>query len=366
MDGDDPLRQAEAHRYGRERRRLGAADGAVSLIVLVAITAAAGSLGGPGSLAALVVVPVLASLPFAYAGWRLSRAHGLSRQTAGGWLADRAKGLAVGLVLGGLAAAGVLVLQRASDDWWPLWVWAGGLLLSAALSLLFPVLLLPLFLKSEPLPDGPLADALRQTVRTAGIAVRELRVLHLGEKTSAGNAMVAGIGPTRRIYVGDTLSEDADEEERIVVTRDPVAAQRPAAVAPVDEQPLTVLADRDRNGLHRGEAVRRTVTGLDVDVAAPQAERAMVAVVRAGRVLGDVQAAVVAAERHAAPDGRLVERLLLLTLRGAPAGNPRRTLAFRAIGPRRARGVILPFGLSPTHRPVLGSEAWSLACGWVP
>ena len=178
MDGDDPLRQAEAHRYGRARRRLGAADGVVSLIVLVAITAAAGSLGGWGSLAALVVVPVVASLPFAYTGWRLSRAHGLSRQTAGGWLADRAKGLAVGLVLGGLAAAGVLVLQRASDDWWPLWVWAGGLLLSAALSLLFPVLLLPLFLKSEPLPDGPLADALWKTVRTAGIAVRELRVLH--------------------------------------------------------------------------------------------------------------------------------------------------------------------------------------------
>jgi STE24 endopeptidase len=40
-------------------------------------------------------------------------------------------------------------------------------------------------------------------------------VLHLGEKTSAGNAMVAGIGPTRRIYVGDTLSEDAGEDERI-------------------------------------------------------------------------------------------------------------------------------------------------------
>ena len=54
-----------------------------------------------------------------------------------------------------------------------------------------------------------------EDVRTAGIAVRELRVLHLGEKTSAGNAMVAGIGPTRRIYVGDTLSEDADEDERI-------------------------------------------------------------------------------------------------------------------------------------------------------
>jgi STE24 endopeptidase len=190
-------------------------DAAVSLIVLAGIVAAAGGLGGWGSLVALAIVPALASLPFAYVGYRLSRSYGLSRQRVGGWLSDRAKGLGVGLVLGGLAAAGVLLLQRASDVWWPLWVWIAGLGLSAALSLLFPVLLLPLFLKSEPLPDGPLADALWRTVRTAGIAVRELRVLHLGEKTSAGNAMVAGIGPTRRIYVGDTLSEGAGEDERI-------------------------------------------------------------------------------------------------------------------------------------------------------
>lgn len=215
MADGDPLRQAEAHRYGRTRRRLGAVESVVSLAVLAAITAAAGTLGAWGSLAALAVLPALVSLPFGYVGWRLSRAYGLSRQSLGGWLGDRAKGLALGLILGGIAAAGVLALQRGSETWWPLWVWIGGLLLSAALSLLFPILLLPLFLKSEPLPEGPLADALWRTVRTAGLAVRELRVLHLGEKTSAGNAMVAGIGPTRRIYVGDTLSEGAGEEERI-------------------------------------------------------------------------------------------------------------------------------------------------------
>jgi STE24 endopeptidase len=73
------------------------------------------------------------------------------------------------------------------------------------------VVLLPLFLKSEPLAEGRLADELWRTARAAGVTVRELRLLRMGEKTSAANAMVAGLGPTLRIYVGDTLTEERDE-----------------------------------------------------------------------------------------------------------------------------------------------------------
>ena len=36
-----------------------------------------------------------------------------------------------------------------------------------------------------------------------------MRLLHMGEKTSAANAMVAGLGPTLRVYVGDTIAEGA-------------------------------------------------------------------------------------------------------------------------------------------------------------
>ena len=214
----DPLRQAEARVYGRAQRRIALVDSAAGLAVLVVITAAARPLGGIGSLAALAVVPAAVSLPFGLAGLRVSRAYGLSRQTRASWLADHAKGAAIGLVLGAAGAAAVIAAQRFDDRLWPVLVGLGALALSVALAVLFPVVLLPLFVKSELLPVGPLADALWATVASSGVAVRELRVLHLGEKTSAGNAMVAGLGPTRRIYVGDTLSSDAPEQERIAET----------------------------------------------------------------------------------------------------------------------------------------------------
>ena len=48
---------------------------------------------------------------------------------------------------------------------------------------------------------------------------------------------------------------------------DPVAGQRAAAVAAMDEDPLAVLANGDRDRLHRGQAVGCAVARVDVEVA---------------------------------------------------------------------------------------------------
>ena len=215
----DPLRQTAARRYGRARRRVALADTAAGLVALVALVAFAGDLGGVASLLLLGLGLPLISLPFGLIRYRMARRVGLSRQTPGGWLVDWLKGITLGLALGGAAVFTVLAFQRLSDAWWPVMTWAAALLLSAALSVLFPVLLLPIFLRSEPMPEGPLRDALRRTVADAGVAVRDIRLLHLGDKTSAANAMVAGLGPTRRIYIGDTLSADAPDDEAVAETR---------------------------------------------------------------------------------------------------------------------------------------------------
>jgi STE24 endopeptidase len=219
MTSDDPLRQRQAAVYNRARRRLSLADSVAGLTGLAAVAIWADSLGGWGTVAALAVGLPLISLPFGYAGYVLSRRNGLSRQTVVGWLADQGKARLIGLVLGGAVALGLLGCQRLSPDWWPLPAWGGAVVLSVALSILWPVLLLPLFTRSEPLAEGELADQLWRTIRSTGVAVRELRLLHMGEKTSAANAMVAGLGPTLKVYVGDTIAEGSGAETAIADTR---------------------------------------------------------------------------------------------------------------------------------------------------
>ncbi len=203
------MRQAPAREYHRRRRRLGTISSIVSLVTLIAITLAAGSLGGWGSLAALGLLLPLVSLPFGLLGQRLSRSYGLSRQTTWGWIADWLKGVALSDLLGALAAVGLLACQRQWPHGWPLPAWLLAVGLGLILAAAWPVVLLPIFLRSRPLDPGPLADALTQTAAQAGVAVRELRLLMMGEKTSAANAMVAGLGPTVRIYVGDTLAGES-------------------------------------------------------------------------------------------------------------------------------------------------------------
>ena len=58
------------------------------------------------------------------------------------------------LVLGIAVAGGLLVIQRAAGDLWPLPAWAAAVAFGGLLAALFPVLLLPLFLKSEPMAGG--------------------------------------------------------------------------------------------------------------------------------------------------------------------------------------------------------------------
>jgi STE24 endopeptidase len=219
LQAGDHLRQRQARAYNRARRQLSVADTVAGVVSLAAVAIWADSLGGWGCVAALAIALPLISLPFGYAGYLLSRRNGLSRQTAAGWLADQAKARVIGLVLGGAVALGLLACQRLSADWWPLPAWAGAVALSVALSILWPVLLLPLFLRSEPLADGEMAEELWQTIRSTGVEVKELRLLHMGEKTSAANAMVAGLGPTLRVYVGDTIGEGSDDGSGLADTR---------------------------------------------------------------------------------------------------------------------------------------------------
>ena len=179
------------------------------------------SVGGLGWLGGALVWPVvvLASvgivcLPLdAWRGLVRERRFGLSTQTAGGWLADRAKGEAVELVLAALVWAVAVGLGRALPRWWPVPAAAGLALLVLVLSFVAPVVLEPLFNRFRPLDDERLAAELRALADRAGVPVRDVLVADASRRTTRTNAYVSGLGPTRRVVVWDTLLAEADERE---------------------------------------------------------------------------------------------------------------------------------------------------------
>jgi STE24 endopeptidase len=164
-------------------------------------------------------------------GWWRERQWGFSTQGVGGWLGDRAKGLAVSLVLGAGAWAAAAALARALPGWWA--VPAGATLALAVLLLSFvaPVVLEPLFNRFRPLADEALSASLRVLSQRAGVPVREVLVADASRRTTKVNAYVSGIGRTRRVVVFDTLLEAADPAAVEVVVAHELGHRREGHVA---------------------------------------------------------------------------------------------------------------------------------------
>ena len=171
-----------------------------------------------GLLTAAVAVGAvwLALLPLAAVGHWWRRRYGLSEQDYGGWLRDQAVSLGVRLVLVLVAVAVFMALATwLGRSWWL----AGGpaLVLAATLFVLAqPLVIDPLFNRFEPLRDRALAEKIEALGRQEGVTVSSVEVADASRRTTAANAYVGGIGPTRRVVFYDTLLDGRFSEPEIV------------------------------------------------------------------------------------------------------------------------------------------------------
>ena len=165
-----------------------------------------------------VLLMSLLTLPVSWwSGFRVEHRFGLSRETPWDWTLDWLKGLGLRLVFTVLLVAGLYALLAYSGPYW--WVWSALALcvVSVLLVVVYPVVLMPIFFKFEPLPEGQLSDRLLALADQVGTSVRGAYVWELGEQTVKANAALAGWGRTRRIIISDTLLDNFDDDEVEVV-----------------------------------------------------------------------------------------------------------------------------------------------------
>ncbi len=225
----DLARQKKAKEYARLRHRLLLADLALGGMYLLAFL-----LLGPSHLLkawslrltphpflavafyfcalALIYGVLLSPLEY-YGGFVLPHRYGLSTQALKGWGLDRAKSLFLGLLLGTLTLEVIYYLLRTLPSLW--WLISGFfiLLFTTLLTKLAPVLVLPLFFRLTPLPEGEMAKRLTDLAERAGTKVQGIFTMDLSSKTRAANAALVGLGNTRRIVLGDTLYEGYTPDE---------------------------------------------------------------------------------------------------------------------------------------------------------
>ena len=176
-----------------------------------------------GAVVAVAVLGLsrLAALPVqAWAGVVQDGAWQVRTASAAAWWGRVLTSLALELAVVALLGAGLVWLVRRRPRAWPGDAVVLGVAAVATTTLLWPALVLPLTTPVQPLGEGPTADAVRAVVAGAGMGDLPVVVAERSRRDTRSNAVVHGLGPTRRVVIDDTLLARPVSEVRAVMAHE--------------------------------------------------------------------------------------------------------------------------------------------------
>jgi STE24 endopeptidase len=167
-----------------------------------------------GFLFATGVALSIISLPFSwYARFKLEDRFGFNTTTVETWVLDRLKGFLLAVLLGFPLLVLVLKLIEWTGPNW--WIWAAAVVIAFQLLLMLiaPAVIMPLFNKFTPLPDGSLRERLFALARRTDFPTRSIEVMDGSKRSRHSNAFFTGFGRFRKIVLFDTLVTQLAEPE---------------------------------------------------------------------------------------------------------------------------------------------------------
>jgi STE24 endopeptidase len=156
----------------------------------------------------------ISGLPFAwYAQFKLEERFGFNTTTTKTWVLDRMKGFLLAGLLGYPLLALVLKLIEWTGANW--WLWAAAIVIAFQLLLLLvaPAIIMPLFNKFTPLPEGTLRERLFALAQRTKFPTRSIEAMDGSKRSRHSNAFFTGFGRFRKIVLFDTLIAQLTEPE---------------------------------------------------------------------------------------------------------------------------------------------------------
>jgi STE24 endopeptidase len=217
----------EAHRkaaaYTVAKQRLAMIETACSTVVLLLLTLCGGLqllselLGawlGHGLLfqlalaGSVVLIVSLVDLPIEWhRQFHVEQAFGFNRMTPALFVADTVKSIGLSVAIGLPLLALFLTLMRIAGPYWWAYAWVVWCAFTLMLTVLFPVVIAPLFNRFTPLADSELLQRIQALLRRTGFHTRGVYTMDGSRRSSHGNAYFTGLGAAKRIVFFDTLVE---------------------------------------------------------------------------------------------------------------------------------------------------------------
>lgn len=158
------------------------------------------------------------STPFTlYDTFVIEEKYGFNKTTPKTFVLDKLKGWALGIVVGGGILALVIWFYQVTGELFWLYTWILVTIFSIFMNMFYSSLIVPLFNKQTPLPEGELRQKIESFSINAGFKLSNIYVIDGSKRSTKANAYFSGLGATKRIVLYDTLVDDLTHDEIVAV-----------------------------------------------------------------------------------------------------------------------------------------------------
>lgn len=160
----------------------------------------------------------LLSIPFQlYHTFRLEARYGFNRTTKATFIGDKLKGLLLTALLGAAAISGLVgLVSSLGPNFWVVFSLI-AIAFSLFMNMFYTTLIVPLFNKLKPLPEGDLKQAITAFAASQDFTLSGILVMDASKRSAKSNAYFSGIGPKKKIVLFDTLIEKHSIPELVAV-----------------------------------------------------------------------------------------------------------------------------------------------------
>jgi len=158
------------------------------------------------------------TLPFSwYSTFVIEEKYGFNKTTKRTFFTDKLKSWALLAIIGGGILALIVWFYQITDEdfWWYTWVMI--IIFTLFVNMFYAKLIVPLFNKQTPLPEGSLRTKIENYAQKVGFKLDNIFVIDGSKRSTKANAYFSGFGKEKRITLYDTLIKDLEEEEILSV-----------------------------------------------------------------------------------------------------------------------------------------------------
>ena len=166
----------------------------------------------------LMIATDILTLPFQlYSTFVIEAKYGFNKTTVKTFFTDKLKGYLLAALIGApLLALLIFFILRIGPSFW-IWFSIVASIFILFMNMFYTSLILPLFNKLSPLPDGELKSAIEQFAGKVQFPLDNIFVIDGSKRSSKANAFFSGIGRKKKIVLYDTLIDKHSKEELVAV-----------------------------------------------------------------------------------------------------------------------------------------------------